>query len=157
MPGPPIPLGALYACLFSRGDGTFHWSLVLPQSPSLVHKFHATNLQGGWHFERVPDKLAQSVNACCVVKLAPALPDSTDALQACLEALPMATPAADAPHPFTCRIWFRAAVRTLHARGVLHCADVDALEAELRALAEAHWLAIEQGTPYVVCESGCCS
>jgi len=69
MPGPNIPLGGVYACLFSRADGSFHWSIVLPQDVALVHKFHATNLEGGWRFERVPDKLAQSLNACVVVRL----------------------------------------------------------------------------------------
>ncbi|OCH95366.1 hypothetical protein OBBRIDRAFT_883924 [Obba rivulosa] len=157
MPGPSVPLGGLYACLFSRADGTFHWTLVLPQDATTVHKFHATNLQGGWRFERVPDRLAQSPNACVVVRLGTVAPGRTDELCARLEAAPMCTPAADGAQQFTCRIWFRAAVRVLHAQGAVECPDVDALEKELRTLAEGRRLAIEQGAPYVICDSECSS
>jgi len=78
-------------------------------------------------------------------------------MYAYLAPIPMSTPDADKPQQFSCRIWFKEAVRVLHERGVIRCPDVDRLETELRLLAEERWLLVEQGVPYKVCESECSS
>jgi hypothetical protein len=55
-----------------------------------------------------------------------------------LESIPMSTPAIDAEIEarFTCRVWFKEAIRVLHAKGVICCPDVYALEKELMSFAK---------------------
>ena len=65
-----------------------------------------------------------------------------------LRAIPMATPECDAPHPFTCRVWFREAVRLLCEEGVVVCPSVDVLEKELTGLADDHGNAVALGRPW---------
>lgn len=52
----------------------------------------------------------------------------------------MAVPDAsrEAEGVFTCRVWTTAAGRAMAEAGIIACADVSKLEAEVRALAEAH-------------------
>jgi hypothetical protein len=54
-----------------------------------------------------------------------------------LEKILMAVPSdqAAAEPQFTCRVWVKAAVKTLHDKGVIICSDIDALERECRAFA----------------------
>ena len=54
-----------------------------------------------------------------------------------LRDVPLATPQCDEPHGFTCRIWFREAVRMLIAQGMVTVwHSVDALEKELAGVAD---------------------
>ena len=67
-----------------------------------------------------------------------------------LSDIPLATPECDAPHPFTCRIWFREAVRVLTVHGAGVCPSVDALEKELTGLADANGDSVAFGKPWTL-------
>lgn len=70
MPGPKLPLFHVYACLFTRRDGTFHWALAIPQGDgSIVHKLHATNDDGGWRYECVNHTVVTSITMCVATKI----------------------------------------------------------------------------------------
>lgn len=69
MSKPPLPVGSIACALFSRGDGTFHWALVIPTDTKNVVKLHATNIQGPWVYEKVNHALDKSVKLCVVVKI----------------------------------------------------------------------------------------
>ena len=62
-----------------------------------------------------------------------------------LRAIPLVTPECDAPHPFTCRIWFREAVRVLGKHGMVNYRSIDALERELTSLADENGNAVALG------------
>lgn len=47
---------------------------------------------------------------------------------------------------FTCRVWFREAIRRLVENNILHCLDVDALEAELISLSSPSAEGVLAGT-----------
>lgn len=47
------PLTPESICLFSQGDGTFHWAIYIPITTTVVDKYHATNHSGGWVYEQV--------------------------------------------------------------------------------------------------------
>ncbi|KAH8116609.1 hypothetical protein DFH11DRAFT_1542602 [Phellopilus nigrolimitatus] len=63
-----------------------------------------------------------------------------------------AVPPADAgrERAFTCRVWTREALRRMHAVGLVHCPDVDALEHEMRAHGKQTARAMADGTFSVV-------
>ena len=66
-----------------------------------------------------------------------------------LRTIPLMTPACDAPHPFTCRIWFREAVRVLDGQRMVKCRPrVDALEKELTMLADENGNSVALGRPW---------
>ena len=66
-----------------------------------------------------------------------------------LRTIPMTTPACDAPHPFTCRIWFREAVRVLDHQHMVKCrSTVDTLEKELTMLADENGNSVALGRPW---------
>ena len=67
-----------------------------------------------------------------------------------LRDVPLVTPECDAPHPFTCRIWFREAVRALITQGMVVCQSVDALEKELTDLSNADGDSIVMGGQWKV-------
>ena len=65
-----------------------------------------------------------------------------------LRAIPLVTPECDAPHPFTCRIWFREAVRVLGKHSMGDCRPIDTLERELISLADGNGYAVALGRPW---------
>ena len=54
-----------------------------------------------------------------------------------LRAIPMTVPAVDmyTEPSFTCRVWFKEAVRILHDRGFVNCPDINRLEQECKGFA----------------------
>lgn len=71
---------------------------------------------------------------------------SVDAL---VRVILMATPDCDEPHPFSCRIWFREAIRVLIAHSMITGRSVNALEKELVGLADDIGNAVAlQGRPW---------
>ena len=65
---------------------------------------------------------------------------TVDRLAELLGTIPMAIPdtSREVEKVFTCRVWTTAAGRVMADAGIITCADVSLLEAEVRALAEAH-------------------
>ncbi len=61
-------------------------------------------------------------------------PVSRDAFGDILSRVPLAVPEADEGREpeFTCRVWWREAIRRLHVEGIISCPDVDGLERECR-------------------------
>lgn len=66
--------------------------------------------------------------------------------------IPLTTPKQDQPHPFTCRIWFREALRTLHRANVLGTNgrefSVDDYETYLISLANKDNVSVGLGAPW---------
>ncbi|KAK0205977.1 hypothetical protein DFS33DRAFT_1240702, partial [Desarmillaria ectypa] len=130
--------------------GVFFWSLYLVvatnlQDSSTGYKFHATNKIGTapWQYECVLWVNTQSEDSIPVTftKIG-RIPDDWNYsyLDYFLSSIPMSIPDIDrAREPrFTCRVWFREAVRTLHAAEMfVKCTDVDALERDLVTKATA--------------------
>ncbi|PIL25237.1 hypothetical protein GSI_13126 [Ganoderma sinense ZZ0214-1] len=122
--------------LFSRGDGSFHWAIVVPSSTSnMADVFHARNPEGFWEFEQTKVDVSNSKHVCVVVKIGTVT--STDTVGRILQLvqnIPMGIPAFEVGRvelTFTCRVWFKQAIRVLHANGILSCPNVYALEQEL--------------------------
>ncbi|PBL01867.1 hypothetical protein ARMGADRAFT_1005360 [Armillaria gallica] len=136
----------IYAVLTSTNiAGAFHWSLYLVVDSSQGYKFHATNKIGTapWQYECVLWVNPQSEDSMPVTftKIGQ-VPEDWDYsyLDYFLNSIPMCTPDTDrAREPrFTCRVWFKEAIRTLHAAEMfVKCADVDALERDLVTKATA--------------------
>ncbi|KAF7422997.1 hypothetical protein PC9H_011161 [Pleurotus ostreatus] len=132
----------ILAVLYSRGDGeTFHWTICLPISTRNAIKLHAKDPGlGHWFFEDPPpeDDLVGSNIVCAAVKIGKLAGDFDIAsVKTILRAIPMEVPASDAEiEPrFSCRVWFKEAVRQLAYAGVITCTDVCALENECREYA----------------------
>lgn len=66
-----VPIGSICCGLSSRGDGSFHWTLLFPIDTTTAIKLHATNFQGPWEFEKTYQTLETSPSAtiCVVVKI----------------------------------------------------------------------------------------
>ena len=69
METPTLEAGSICCALFSSGTGDFHWAIVIPVNGELAHKMHATNVQGGWVYERKDNNIANSKTVCVVVKI----------------------------------------------------------------------------------------
>ncbi|KAK7461681.1 hypothetical protein VKT23_008109 [Stygiomarasmius scandens] len=159
----PLPVDAICAALYSRGDGTFHWALVLPYSPTKCHKFHVSNLTGPWVYTRglEDDFSPGKPNPICVVaQLATPLSSASNSspimarkLDDLLEPIPHETPAEDPPEEFRCRTWFRRAVRVLHDAGYINCSDAFALMNELWEMGGEQDEKTVQGMGFVVKKS----
>ncbi|KAH9830498.1 uncharacterized protein C8Q71DRAFT_368342 [Rhodofomes roseus] len=151
--GPTIPIGGIYAGLFSRRDGTFHWTVMVPLNDTVCEKFHATEDSNGWRYEHTPHTVVTSRTACVVVKIAQLNNLTIEYLDRLLSTIPMETLPADQGQQFTCRIWFREAIRRLHKAGVLQCPSVNNLEFELKDQASSHYMNLERGATYKVLTS----
>ncbi|KAI1793423.1 hypothetical protein LXA43DRAFT_1059795 [Ganoderma leucocontextum] len=115
---------SIYCALFSRGDGKFHWTIVIPSNNSNdVEMLHVRNPSGGWSFERKTHDVSNSLTACVIVKTGHSHGHPT--VDKTIET------------QFTCRVWFKQAIRVLAANGVLRCPDVYALEREIIRYGEA--------------------
>ncbi|KAI0672552.1 hypothetical protein C8Q78DRAFT_990949 [Trametes maxima] len=159
-PRPVLEPAALYCIWFSRGlgDGTFHWAIGASADTAHVVKMHATNLQGGWVYEKKTENIVESQTACVAVKIGQLSSDWTDVVDRVsniLEQIPMAIPSVDQSieRVFTCRVWLKEAVRVLAANGFIYCADVAALEREVKAYGQAQDEKTISGHPLVVHKS----
>ncbi|KAJ3997597.1 hypothetical protein F5050DRAFT_1711170 [Lentinula boryana] len=134
----------IYAALArSNARGTFHWAIYLVLNNERGYKIHATTHGGRtpWEYECVEWNGPDSVLAV-VFTLIGHLDDdfNVDHLQLYVKDIPMnIIPRNQQGEPeFTCRVWFKEAIRQLHASGMfVKCPDVDALERELVAKASA--------------------
>ncbi|KAI0784703.1 hypothetical protein C8Q75DRAFT_723927 [Abortiporus biennis] len=142
-----IPLGNIYACLFSRGDGTFHWAIVIPKLDGECMKYHAVSDDKPWRYVCASDNLQKDIRVCVVVKLGVFANRTYKEIDEFLKQIPMKAPPDDLPQRFTCRIWFKEAIRVLNKRGVIRCTSVNSLETELRMYGEEHWRLTELGSP----------
>ncbi|KAJ6486369.1 hypothetical protein C8R47DRAFT_979683 [Mycena vitilis] len=135
-----LNVGDILAVVFDRGNlGTFHWAICVPLDSTVAAKYHVTDSSGDWEFEldergAVPlhnliaaQKTTGSQQICAAVKIV-----DREVLTPFLNTIEMAVPVVDKERErkFTCRVWFRQAIRELHDTGFLECSDVDALEKE---------------------------
>ncbi|KZT56285.1 hypothetical protein CALCODRAFT_484081 [Calocera cornea HHB12733] len=119
-----------YMVLTWRSDG-FHWMITTDDGSTARWAFHAVNqLDGlaGWMYEMRNFSPVSSFTALAAVQIGPFIPQAT--LNAWLSAIPMQTHVDDLPAAFTCRLWFRHAIRVLTAAGLINCIDINGLEAE---------------------------
>ncbi|RPD61105.1 hypothetical protein L226DRAFT_534753 [Lentinus tigrinus ALCF2SS1-7] len=147
---PPLTPNAIYAALYWRTDGKYHWALIVTDSSVSGKKLHATNLEDPTTWRYASDDFDVSAEWKPLVILAQigVASEGTSSVDDILRMIPMATPACDSPHPFTCRIWFREAVRVLIAQGMVTCRSVDALEKELTLLADDNGNSVALGRPW---------
>lgn len=158
---PIVPVGRICGALYARGDGTFHWALVVPVDLKTGVKMHATNVYGGgWIYEKKTETFLESMTPLCTliaigeftctVRLSESLfshhnhtlgdipPTITlEKMSTLLEAIPMSISSSDmaVESRFSCRVWFKQAVRSLMEHGIVKCRDVIALENEMKRLA----------------------
>ncbi|KAJ6502183.1 hypothetical protein C8R45DRAFT_611629 [Mycena sanguinolenta] len=150
-----LHVGDILAVLFSRTDeGTFHWTICVPISHTVAAKFHVRNTPNDWWFdEPVPDhSILHSNTISAAVKIGTIDHNAVtrDDLTRLLRTVSMTVPAIDqATEPtFTCRVWFREAIRVLHRNNIINCPDVDELEKECRGYASTNHAAFPQWRGY---------
>ncbi|RDX43042.1 hypothetical protein OH76DRAFT_1390924 [Lentinus brumalis] len=147
---PLLTPNAIYAALYWRADGKYHWALIVAESPVSGKKLHATNLEDPTTWRYASDEFDVSSEWKPLVILAKigVAPQGTSCVDCLLCTIPMATPVCDSPHPFTCRIWFREAVRVLNGQGMVTCRAINALEKELTMLGDENGNSVALGRPW---------
>jgi len=163
-------VGSICCGLSSRGDGTFHWTLLFPIDTTTAIKIHATNFQGPWEFEKTYQTLETSPSAtiCVVVKIGASvvqhhvfhdsqftyvgeMPGNTfEYVCELLRAIPMEVPDvfSDSEQRFSCRVWVKAAWRVMDANDIIKCSDVVALERKMWDLGKEHDPLTITGAPF---------
>ncbi|KIY64178.1 hypothetical protein CYLTODRAFT_457458 [Cylindrobasidium torrendii FP15055 ss-10] len=117
--------------------GKFHWIIYVAKGKRTGHKIHATTNGNTtpWQFEAKSWDGPSSVAAVAFLKIGHIADDADYShLVRCVEDIPMSIPENQRAREskFTCRVWFKEAIRTLNEIGLfVKCDDVDALEAEL--------------------------
>ncbi|KAM5544230.1 hypothetical protein V8D89_001890 [Ganoderma adspersum] len=141
--------------LFSRANGTFHWAIVIPSNNSdhaeILHANNPVEAGGRWSFQRKTHDVYASRTACIIVKIGTLTATNTiERITNLLEGIPMAIPLADRTiEPrFTCRVWFKEAIRVLARNGVLTCPDVSALERKMIEYGQEQALSTSLGGGY---------
>lgn len=141
----PLTPYEVLAVLFGRAEpGTFHWSICIPISPRHAIKLHAKSVGNDhWFFESdtLPQEdLESSPIIAVAVRLGQLLPEDLENVVQLLKAIPMVIPEVDqaVEGRFTCRVWFKEAVRVLNQAGYVRCDDVGALEKECKEYALAN-------------------
>ena len=133
-----------------KGPGTrFHWLIFVPDpgqgddKAQTGIKLHATELDPVsdgitlriWQFEATAFTLATSASVVAAAIIGNLTEDRTvQQLVDLLHKIPTITvPDADIEREpeFTCRVWVREALRRMHIARLIHCRNVDAMEAEL--------------------------
>ncbi|KAG9036271.1 hypothetical protein FRB95_009419 [Tulasnella sp. JGI-2019a] len=152
------------AGLFSRGDGmSFHWAFLIPKSTTRAYKLHAedyvpsaasykseeqamTKVVGEIPPPIAVVKLGEKLNIVMYTSRLTNMPSmlplgsldetctSMDSLEKICKGIPIGvTPRGE--ERFSCRTWFKAAMKELDDLGVVTCSDVRLLEIELTHLA----------------------
>ncbi|OSX61551.1 hypothetical protein POSPLADRAFT_1144713, partial [Postia placenta MAD-698-R-SB12] len=141
-------VNSIVAALFTRGrDEGFHWMLALPgagEEPASRH-----NPRGRWQFQAGDHNLPQSETLCTVIRIGSRGMTTPAQIRRIVEGIGMnVVPEVDRRREerFTCRVWFREAIRRLVENNILHCLDVDALEAELISLSSPSAEGVLAGT-----------
>ncbi|TFK84993.1 hypothetical protein K466DRAFT_588458 [Polyporus arcularius HHB13444] len=144
----PLRPGTIAAALCKTTDtGKYHWIiyLITDLCGSSGFKYHATNQMGAapWHYEYTRWEGLESAR-CVTLTPIGRVPNrnekSADDLDAILREVPLEVPQVDRRmfDRFTCRTWFRAAIRKLNdKRMYVRCPDVDLLEDKLTRMATA--------------------
>ncbi|KAF9487286.1 hypothetical protein BDN71DRAFT_664049 [Pleurotus eryngii] len=140
-----LNVGDILAVLFSRGDGeTFHWAICIATTDKIARKYHAKEpIRDHWFFERPAPShsILTSRTVCAAVKIGRVGPETNlNNLEQYLSQIPMEIPAAEVGFEarFSCRVWFKEAVRRLHQARIINCPDIYNLEAECKAYAQAN-------------------
>ncbi|KAJ3737266.1 hypothetical protein DFJ43DRAFT_250669 [Lentinula guzmanii] len=128
----------IYAAL-TRSDvrGAFHWAIYLVIDQKTGYRLHATTHGGRtpWEYECVLWDGPEFVLAVTFTLIGQLHEDlDVECLEAYVKDIPMnIIPRDQQREPkFTCRVWFKEAIRQIHASGMfVNCPDVDALEREL--------------------------
>lgn len=134
----------VYAALYTNEHGkSWHWAIYFHRfhypSPNIEisgYKMHATNTYGPWQYERTDQDILSTHTLTTITKIG-AIHDlqwGVEFLETYLKAIPMSIPRVDELYEkaFTCRVWFREAIRVLHNEGFcINCSDVNALCREL--------------------------
>ncbi|KII92218.1 hypothetical protein PLICRDRAFT_172333 [Plicaturopsis crispa FD-325 SS-3] len=139
MPSATVAPNAICGGLFSRADDTFHWAITLPSSdgsaviwtPSTIWEVAGTGSTKCSSRSTAP---APTGTLCVLVQFGRFTQANTvDSIDRLFKSIPQIIPAVDqAEEPvFSCRVWFKEAVRVLNANGIVRCPDVYALENEL--------------------------
>lgn len=156
MSEPVLDNEAIVAALFTRLDGTFHWMLALPGAGlnGNAMRLHVINPEQIWQFDDSSQDLMHSHRLCTVVKIGSRrtreqtfTPAEVRNLLAMIE---LATPVfelARGVQNFTCRVWFRQAVRVLIEKHMVYCPRIKDLEDELLRLATPNAQRVFGGTP----------
>ncbi|KAF9807554.1 hypothetical protein IEO21_08169 [Rhodonia placenta] len=108
---------SIVAAMFTRYDGTFHWSLALPGAGAggQALKIHAIDPGQFWRFDVSDQDLIHSARLCVVLKIGsrrtPTRTFDPAEVRDLLQEIPMATPVFElsSVQRFTCRVWFRQA------------------------------------------------
>ncbi|EED85329.1 predicted protein [Postia placenta Mad-698-R] len=155
---------SIVAAMFTRYDGTFHWSLALPGAGAggQALKIHAIDPGQFWRFDVSDQDLIHSARfhilryKTFLMGLRPRLgsrrtPTRTfdpAEVRDLLQEIPMATPVFElsSVQRFTCRVWFRQAIRVLIEKSMVYCPRIKDLEDELLGLATANAQNIFSGT-----------
>ncbi|KAK0483043.1 hypothetical protein EDD18DRAFT_1010709, partial [Armillaria luteobubalina] len=132
----------IYAVLSDfPGSSGYRWALYLALNAETGIKFHVITRTGDWAYETREWPGPASKLAVTFTKIGRMLPDwDPSFLEYYLSSIPLTIPEVDhAREPsFTCRVWFKEAVRTLNrAQMFVKCPDVDTLEADLLYKADA--------------------
>ncbi|KAI0684018.1 hypothetical protein C8T65DRAFT_683350 [Cerioporus squamosus] len=138
--------GTIMAALTKGGLlGSYHWIIYVCKETTdkgAGYKFHATNRANTAPWRYACEEWDGPQSRTCVTltpigKLSDWGPkteqDCIQALDRILREVPMAVSSPDNHdfRTFTCRAWFRAAIRQLHYHRYLNCPDVIALESRL--------------------------
>ena len=63
-------INSIYIALYVHSnDDMFHWCLVIPYKNSNAQLMHATNRQGGWHYESKDNNIFSSGTLCILVQI----------------------------------------------------------------------------------------
>ncbi|KAF7298321.1 hypothetical protein MKEN_01356600 [Mycena kentingensis (nom. inval.)] len=143
MTSPSLHVGDILVVVFSRMEAhTLHWTICVPTTPAQAAKYHAKQSGDNWWFDYsdtagVPlHSLLTSQTISASIKIGTIAPGKVhkEVLTEYLKPIPMAVPAIDVQREakFTCRVWFREAIRVLNKKGLIQCSDVDSLEEEVK-------------------------
>lgn len=64
---PALPVDTINIGLLSRGDGSFHWAIMVPFNETCAHVMQATNIQGPWVYERKIEDVLKSQRTVVIV------------------------------------------------------------------------------------------
>ncbi|KAF9450790.1 hypothetical protein P691DRAFT_809485 [Macrolepiota fuliginosa MF-IS2] len=143
-----LTVGDILAVQLSRfEENTFHWAICVPLDDKRAAKYHAKGASGHWWFEAKPVPIEHNLEALdtisSAVKIGSIKPEdaTVNVFLDLFETIPMEVPDVDKPREpeFTCLVWFREAIRRLHAAKVINCPNVDDLEAECESYAKTNW------------------
>ncbi|KAI0717876.1 hypothetical protein C8T65DRAFT_827922 [Cerioporus squamosus] len=158
--------GTIMAALAWGGPpGSFHWIIYVSKfegkSDGLGYKFHATDrvATAPWAYESQPWSAMKSQTCITLTPIGQITGWGTskseerciEALDQVLRGVPLAVSALDIHDfpRFTCRAWFRAAIRRLHQYGYINCPEVLALEAKLKSSTTAIQIMGAKGARYM--------